>query len=325
MFRIELDGSLKPYERESRKSVPELCERLTDKKTDYRTNVTTQTLFPAWLNVPGDAAHLGYVEYLEHCWAWHHGVVLSPDAVWQTLLGEVASIIGATPEDYRTLFTDSAEKKNILVQGVPEDPSWTDRVMNELRVLVPTDTSAFLPLFSTTGQGEWLARHAMFLQAVSPFYSYSVFCCGIPRVEVRGTPEDWLLLADRWGSLGKLFGPGEHGPYFRRTNDLIDRLVAAVRADATESTRSFFRQMFVMERCGSGSQKVASGWFTELFREKPSLPLSRNFPTGLARVDFRDVSRGVDYQSTIGYLSSRPTEDGFREPLVGHVLMRKRA
>lgn len=317
---VTLDDSLKPIAPYRPEAPMQVAVALSDRKYDHQTKQYVQSLFPCWDELDGDIGHNGYLEYLEHCWGHHCGVVLSPDIVWQTLLGEVASIVATDPEGYRHLFSESKGKREIIVYGHPRNPEWMHDVMSHLRKLVPAGTDVFVPTFSTTTAEARLARNAMFCSLVSPYYCYSIFCCGIPRVDFLGTPEDWEKVRYCWSSIGNLL----HGEdaYFSR----VENILAGLHEQSSESSldKNFFKGMFFMERCGSGSQQEARGWFTELFREKPSLCFSKNFPTGLARVDFHNLEDGEDYQSVLGILSSRERGDGVREPLFGHVLFEKR-
>ena len=58
-------------------------------------------------------SHLNYLEYLEICWKWHYGAVISPDILWHIFLCELALVIAANPDTYRSLFTESPDQTGI--------------------------------------------------------------------------------------------------------------------------------------------------------------------------------------------------------------------
>src|SRR3990172_3353064 len=111
--------------------------------------------------LPGEVRHRNYLGYLEHAWANHQGVVLSPDVLWYTLLCESTLIIAEKPETYRKRFTTAPGKTNITV------PAGSDitklplgRIIAELKKRVPDNLAdTFLPDFSTT---EPMAREAQY-------------------------------------------------------------------------------------------------------------------------------------------------------------------
>lgn len=58
---------------------------------------------------------------------------------------------------------------------------------------MPLDKSMFLPQFSTSDKEAKLAHYSCFLQTVSPYFRFKIDC-GIPRVRVDGTQEDYLKI-----------------------------------------------------------------------------------------------------------------------------------
>lgn len=65
---------------------------------------------------PSDSVfmHKNYIHYLTLAWSNHFSVVISPDIIFYTVLCEIADEILTHPNDFRHLFTNSAEKKGIM-------------------------------------------------------------------------------------------------------------------------------------------------------------------------------------------------------------------
>jgi len=64
-----------------------------------------------------------------------------------------------------------------------------------LEGLIPVERDIFLPEFSTSDGEAKLAHKSCFLQTVSPYFSYKCGC-GIPRVKVLGTQQDyWKIVS----------------------------------------------------------------------------------------------------------------------------------
>jgi hypothetical protein len=249
----------------------------------------------------GMAYHRNYMEYLEKCWAEHLGIVITPDILWYTLLTEMASITKADPEQYRGLFTTSNEKQEIVIlQGDPVVMSLA-MLVDKLKDYVPTDTSLFLPDFTTSGMRSRHAFRAAFCDMCSPYYNYSMLMCGFPAIDVRGTPEDYSLMSEKWSELGKLFVG--HSEWFSRVQTIIDNCLSQF------SDADWWRQIFTLKTCGSGGQVAGSGWFTDMFLAKPRVPYPENFPAGVSIVDYKQLNTNKEYRMLDGLFMSRMDGD----------------
>lgn len=271
------------------------------------------------INVPADAAitHRNYLEYLERCWSDHLGVVVTPDVIWFTLLTELAALVKSDAERYRPLFSETQEKQSIIIVTADPVEMPLDRLIESMRRLVPTDVELFLPEFSTSTPRSQHAFHAAFCDAASPYYSYSMMLCGFPAIDVRGTANDWLGMRMSWDYLTQEFIKlNTKVPWFHRVRDVL------VQCEAALGDPEWWKQMFVLTPCGSGSQTEVSGWFAELFRERPDPAYVGNFPTGVAQVSYRQLDLGKDYLMQDGlFYSAR--EGDFMVPDFGYTIHEK--
>jgi hypothetical protein len=144
--------------------------------------------------------HRNYLTYLEKCWADHLGIVITPDIFWYTLLSEFATLVKGSPENYRSLFTDSPEKKDIIVVSGSLTVMPLDALVKALKRQVPSDTSLFFPNLSFT-KNSGHAFLASFCDICSPYYNYMMYMCGFPYIDVKGSIEDWKLLKEHWDRL----------------------------------------------------------------------------------------------------------------------------
>ena len=263
-------------------------------------------------NLPdSDVYHSNYLTYLERCWADHLGIVVSPDIIWYTLLCELANIVKASPENYRRLFTDSTETKDILIQCVSLDTMPLSLLIEALKDLVPTNTDAFLPEFSTSTLRSQHAFNATFCDMCSPYYNYMMYCCGFPYIDVRGTVDDWQSMAKCWIAITKLFN--SNPKWFAHVNETINSIISNV------NNLDFWKKMFYVEKCGSGSDVEMRGWFTDLFWEQPSLAKSCNFATHISEVNYEQIQTKKKYKMKVGLLFSK-LEDALLIPNFGYVV-----
>lgn len=292
---------------------------LGDSKWNWRDETVTRTMIPVSSDLPqGVRYQKNYIEYLTRCWAHHYGVVIEPNHVWYTLLCELAWRVKADPETYRPIFTDSPEKQDVFV---PYDGGGftisLDLLIGELRKVVPTDVDAFFPQFSTNTPRSLTAKYAAFAEMASPYYSYFMYACGFPAIDVQGTLDDWKLMADKWR--------GWMTAYFAPISDWVDRVQGVLdHCVANYESPEWWKGIYSNERCGSGGEVFVAGWFAELFYEKPELPKPGNFPTCVAafdytRVNIHDAANVMNFTMKHGLFSS-VERDGFLVPDFGHVL-----
>lgn len=261
--------------------------------------------------------HANYLEYLELAYAHHRGVVLSPDHIWYTLLCELAGMVAEEPERYRTLFTTSAEKQQICVDIVDSNTVLPlDSITEALTALVPAKfAEPFCPTFSTTQTRERLAMRAAFADLASPYYEYSMMLCGIPFVDLTGTPADWRVIENNWQQIRAAFAT--HTDYFDRVAGTLHRITG--QRDAPDP--AFIAGIFTSKKCGSGSEQEISGWFPELFRTPPADTwLARNFASHVSQVSYKNLSTKKAYVMKQGLFSSAIDHRGYLVPSFSHIV-----
>lgn len=244
---------------------------------------------------PVEIKHQNYLEYLSVCWANHYGAVVSPDILWHIVLCEIAAEVAKNPETYRSLFSTSEEKQEIRVPSSSPTELPLNLVVDALREKTNVPPDLFLPTFSTTGTMESLAFSAAFCDLVSPYYSYSMFCCGIPYVEVKGTPGDYHMAANVLDELSASFSVSPNlSDWLTSVADTFQdiSLYLAGHLDGLKPLRieemaNFgFDNFFSLKRCGSGSQVEVSGWVEGFFFNKPDLKFIRNYNTCVSKVKY---------------------------------------
>ncbi len=312
---ISLDNRLKVLPLRDYAKKDFLCSN-SDYKKDYRTGKETQTLYHVSDTLKGDAIHSNYLEYLELCWAKHYGVVLTPDIIWYTILCEVALIIAEHPEKFRYLFTDSADKEEISVRSDSDTILPLDSIMTQLRSRIPNGLAdTFIMEFTTTTPNAREASYAAFADAVSPYYSYSMYSCGIPSVDIRGTENDWLSIVSSLQVIKNIFNV--HDAYLYKISIIVSKLLKVINSNPDSN---FVKDIFRVERCGSGGQTEIYGWFSDLFRVQPkSARFSRNFSTHISNVKYKNLWTDRSFQMKQGLFYSTIV-DGTLEPDFGRIV-----
>lgn len=275
-----------------------------------------------YADILGDAYHNNYMGYLERCWADHLVAVITPDIIWYTILCELTLLIAEQTETYRHLFTDSQEKKTITVLTGDPVVMPLDSLISELKKLVPTDVNLFLPNFSTSNERSIFAGYAAFCDMVSPYYNYCMYACGIPRIDVRGTKEDYAHLSDSWLKIYQLLSKikGADFDTFKWATKIMSLLP---NISNNLENGDFWQKMFYLDECGSGSDVEVQGWWRDFYRKQPSVAYPDNFSTHVSNVSYKYLPNDQDYIMKSGLFFSNLEGEGILVPEFGRIVYEK--
>jgi len=312
---ILLNENLKTNNFRKSLSHKDFIEGMTDDEFDWQTKIITRKNLPVFNNLPEDKIyHQSYLTYLEICWDLHYGAVVSPDIIWQGLLCELALIVNADPKRYRHLFTDSEEKKELIVITAELEVMPLNLLIDLLKANVPTNSEIFLPKFNTTTERSLHAFSAAFCDMCSPYYKYSMMLCGIPSIRLDGTEEDWRELLKCWERIGVLFDSNKD--YFYNVRNVLENIVHQFK----EVNINFWEKMFALKPCGSGSQVEVEGWITKFYLKTPHVRYTTNFSTHTSSVKYKQLNTGKKYDMRVGLFHSA-LQDGLLVPDFGFSVM----
>jgi hypothetical protein len=269
-------------------------------------------------DVTGEYPHTNFLSYLELCWGKHFTPVITPDAIWYTLLCEIALLVKAAPERVRHLFSNTEGKQEIIVPTGHAERLPMDLIIDQLKRLVPSDASKYLPSFTTSTPNSQLAFNAAFADAVSPYYNYGMYLCGFPGVVVRGNHEDWMTLPALWEDLPKELFPDS------KYRTRVQAGLVAMGDTSLRNKPEFWADMFSLKKCGSGHQTEVQGWIRELFVKRPEVGYVGNYSSHASRVDYRNFTTQKDFSLFAGLFSSDLTAEGVLEPYFGSFVIEKK-
>ncbi len=199
----------------------------------------------------------------------HCPLVLTPDAVWLTLLTGLTHHIDADPEKMRQHFVSHEGKKELEVRVTAPSIRYVSREIWELGIrgfsselrknLNPKRHELIVSNFSTTTETDRLASEVALMGAMKHWFEYKMMlCCGITRVTIEGTPADWANIIDRVNALSEF----DLGWWTAELLPVLQHIRAAVegRPDA-----DFWKRAYLQNRVGSGSQFNVSGWVNTFY------------------------------------------------------------
>ena len=99
---------------------------------------------------------------------------------------------------------------------------------------------------------------------VKAYFSYKIyFCCGIPKVTLEGTLEDWTKLQEKVIKLRQLNLDMDF--WLDRLDPVICKLIETYNGEVDED---FWSKIVSSESLGSGGEIAVSGWITAFILTK---------------------------------------------------------
>ncbi len=134
----------------------------------------------------------------------HFPLVLTPDALWITVLQGVAQHLNYNSKVLRPRLVQHQTKIELVVNSnlfslarnegemLPAVREFATRIASHVH---PDKRFLFETRFSTTGEVDQIVQYIVLMDAFQPYFDY-VFAiiCGIPSVTLEGSPADWELL-----------------------------------------------------------------------------------------------------------------------------------
>ena len=199
----------------------------------------------------------------------HRPLVLSPDVIWLTLLQGLAHHVRLNSDGLRTVFVEGSGRRALgtrcdnLIPGEWEN-NWEDVFPQFVAQLTehvrPQALDRLRASFSTTGLVEKLIAEMALLDVMGAYFDYTVYTyCGIPRLTLEGTADDWWLLRERFSHWGQ-FGLGH---WVAALDPCLEQFEKACRGEVHPR---FWRNIYLNgAEDMSGGESILTGWMTLFF------------------------------------------------------------
>ncbi len=195
----------------------------------------------------------------------HAPLTLAPDDVWLAVCQAVTQHITINPEDCRKALVSFEGKKELIVENTDfikgnSTNEWGrefGRFGDQIEKHIGKKRDLFDPTFSTTTIIEKAAIQVQMMAALGSYFEYTMrTCCGIPKVTLLGTSDDWLSIVNRVQAFGEF--------YPKWALDPLESAVTEFYNAAKGSYDINFWQNFVKVNGGSGGPYL-TGWINALF------------------------------------------------------------
>ncbi|NOJ80806.1 DUF4419 domain-containing protein [Myxococcus xanthus] len=196
--------------------------------------------------------------------AEHRPLVLSPDAIWLTMAQGVAQHIRLNAEALRGRLVQHEGRKKLTVEvdQLPTNDADFLILFSAFRCQLRQALGPGLPRllscdFSTSTDIERMAGDVVLMDAMSPYFDYEMLCvCGIPRITLLGTPEDWRSIRRRIDVIQEL-------DLAWWTSSLVPIVDAFVSAAEGNPDREYWKQLYKPK--AAYGVDLATGWMARLF------------------------------------------------------------
>lgn len=262
------------------------------------------------LNGEDDVYQRGLMDIASRAYSRHYGLEIGPHNIWYVVLTQLAEQINANAEACRHLFTASAEKQTILVeQDHPTDINVL-ALIEKVKASVPMDTTLLLPELSTHTVESQIACAAALADALRQYYDYGMFCCGIPRIRLTGTAEDWQLLHTNVSVLNSTFGAiprmRKTATYLERVNEVLANIISSFYTN--DQNVEFWTNIFTQKNVGSGGDLLVNGWLTDLYVNGKPGDMIKVFHDTISILPYTNVSTKESFVMMHGAFRVNATE-----------------
>lgn len=276
------------------------------KYSEYRSFLNVDTL-----------KHINYLTYLETCWKTHYGLIVKPDFLWFIIISEIASIIKDSPEDYRANFSESKAKLSLTIAH--SDPSVLniDSLFEKLSEVLPNKDiiSDFIPEFSTSNASDTFAFKSVLCDAMQVYYEYFTYCCGISKMKIFGTKDDYNVMSYK---LDHLLSNGLDKPKMRSYIEQVKEQLKTIYDNFDND--EFWSGMFWLEFCGSGSQTEVRGWIRNFYIKNINPSYVSNYSKSVSVVPYKNLADGKYYTLMCGLFESNISQDGYLNPEFNYLI-----
>lgn len=144
---------------------------------------------------------------------------------------------------------------------------------------------------------------------MSPYYSYGRTRCGIPRIKILGTKEDWTTLEKKLYTMatevfrGEINSVEDEDYEEPRIVSYLKRALEVVQKIHTETSSEYWSEMYKIDKCRSGHTNYVVGWINSLYRSYHGNDFY-NYQPHISIVAYRDLDSQKDYELRSGLLYS---------------------
>lgn len=200
----------------------------------------------------------------------HKPLRLRPDDINLALQLVWSVCLNNNAEKFRSEFVEHQGKMELEVKSLTFDSNFFCQQFANLmkqNVKNPEFIEHFTKEFTTTTQLIKTVTNQVLMNTLKEYFSFSmVLGCGISKVIMEGTKEDWKKLNDSYQYFKKFFAETELNVWFVHFDIIMENLMSMRElqdegeVNATAKLKEFWLRVICYVPQGSGSQTILGGW-----------------------------------------------------------------
>jgi Domain of unknown function (DUF4419) len=247
------------------------------------------------------------IDAVHTAFAQHRSLILSPDDIWLVIAQGFSHHVAENAETLRPRLVRHQGRRDLIANISDLSAVSFERAIGSFSVQIRDETDPVLHEtlicdFSTTTPASRVASEVALMDTFSSYFTYKVACvCGIPKITIQGSPEDWRRIRARVEVLATY----ELEWWVSRLRPILDEFVLAAGG---KPTPDFWRAIYKPEKAYATT--LTTGWITDLFPYLGDSPRrNRNQVLAIARDGWAlPVRKGVPTRSFPSGLSSAPVK-----------------
>jgi hypothetical protein len=200
------------------------------------------------------AVHIAFSE--------HRPLSISPDCIWLTIVQGFGHHVQENAEALRSRIVRHDGKKELWVKTESLNPSLWPSFISEFSAQIkensdPVLHETLLCEFSTTTPTIRTACEVALMDTYQRYFDYAMMCvCGIPKITLEGTPDDWQRMRDRIEVLATY----DLDWWTSRLAPILDQFIATAKGSPD---RAFWQAIYKPQKFYV--TEMATGWIADLF------------------------------------------------------------
>ncbi len=202
------------------------------------------------------------VQAVHLAFSQHRPLILSPDSIWLTIVQGFGHHVNENAEALRDRMVRHSGKKKLEVRTDSLAPSRWPSLISQFSAQIQENSDPVLHEtlvceFSTTTPNVKTAYEVALMDTYQRYFDYQMICfCGIPKVTVEGTVEDWQRIRERIDVLATY----DLGWWTSRLDPILDQFVATAKGSVDHR---FWKAIYKPQKAYAA--ELASGWIADLF------------------------------------------------------------
>eukprot|EP01133_Synstelium_polycarpum_P007319 gene7319-8522_t len=206
----------------------------------------------------------------------HHHLSIRPDDIWLAIITQFSFYLNANSEQLRNKIVDFQGKKELKVFGHgtlfnADYVTMSTQMSKEIAANItdPSIREWVIPSFTTTTASDQMVGAVALMATMKNYFTYK-YClmCGLPKVTLHGSVDDWKAIKTRAARLTEFELPANKrmAEWLKMLNPVLDQFIATA---SHKPDVKWWNRIANYVGGGSGPSYI-SGWITvfAVFTEK---------------------------------------------------------